>query len=225
MKPNKRHVRYFTKSDLLKNLGITMLAVGGIIFFVGRGVILYLTMVGLLPGGLIVFLLGTIGRSTDADINSLIVQKTTDMEVDLQNNERVRKGMLKSIDKLTTEGYEFHADSLIKKAKTAEIRSTEYCRAILYPLKDCIYMVRVHIDLLTEEEEREVLEIPYESISNISTATETVDVNAGKKIYAVKSSHLVIDRVGEEALMLPIRESAVIDQFVDHITRHMAGEL
>ena len=225
MNPNKRHLRYFQKTDTLRSVGIALLICGGVIFYFGRGIVLYFDMIGLLPLSVFLILLGTVGRSTDMEINSVIKLKTEGMEVDLQNNERVGKHLIKSIDPLTVSGYEFSDGLPIKRAKNNELRTPNYCKAILYPLRDCLYVVRVQIDLLTEKEQKDILEIPYESISTLSSQTEKKEVSVGKRIYAVKSSHLVIERAEEESIKLPIRESAVIDSFIDNIKRHMAGEL
>ena len=225
MKINKRHERYFRKTENLKNIGITMLAIGGVIFFVGRGVVLYFNLVGVLPLGFVIFLMGTVGRSTDMEINSVIKIKTDGMEIDLQNNERVAKSLIRAIEPLTVLGYEYRDGLPIKKAKNNELRTPEYCQAILYPLADCLYVVRVRIDLLTEREQKDVLEIPYERITNLFLNTETVDVSMGKKIYAIKASHLTIETEDGEGLRFPMRESALIDNFVNDVMRHMDGKI
>ena len=225
MKPNKRHLKYFQKNDMMRSVGIALFVLFAILFFFGRGVITYYIMVALLPMSIAAALIGTVGRSTDAEIFSVIKIKTEGMEVDLQNNERIGKNLIKAIDVLTVEGYEFRDGFLIKRAKNNELRTPEYCRAVLYPLRDCLYVVRVRIDILTECAEKDVLEIPYETIADIGTQTKTVEVSSGKKIYAVKASHLVIKRTDGEDIKLPIRESAIIDSFAEQIKHHMAGDL
>lgn len=225
MNPNKRHVRYFQKTETLRTIGLTMLIIGAVIFFFGRGIVLYFNLIGFLPLSFFLLLCGTVGRSTDMEINSVIKLKTEGMEVDLQNDERVGKGLIKVIGPLDVYGYEFRDGLPIKKAKNAELRTPEYCRAILYPLKDCLYIVRVCIDLYTEQAQKDIIEIPYEHISALSTVSETVEISVGKRIYTIKTAHLTVEQTGGEALRLPVRESAVIDQFVCDVRRHMAGEL
>ena len=223
--PNKRHQKYFKHSGKLASITLGIIIVCGVWFFFGRTALSYYVPLVAVPVAFVLFLVGTVGHSTDDDIDSLVKLKTADMEIDLQNNEYVGKQFMKQIGSINISGYEYGEGLMIRRAKNSELRTPEYSAAIVYPLREGIYMVLTRVHILTETVERETVEIPYTDITDIRTQTETVEFLLNKKQCRVKRTHFEI--LGKEGVLLslPTKESAAIDGFIDSVKRHIDGKL
>ena len=101
----KRNLNYFTKSDTPMYVGIGMLIVGVVLYFVTYSYLVYIIASVLAAAGLILALIGASHRVTDTDIDSCVARLTEGMEVDLVENPKFAKRMLKQVPVIKLQNY------------------------------------------------------------------------------------------------------------------------
>ena len=68
----KSNANYFQKSDALRWIGIGLLVLSGVSYFLGVGFVSYVFMCVGLPLGVIFYIVSTFGRSDEDDIDDYI---------------------------------------------------------------------------------------------------------------------------------------------------------
>lgn len=217
---NKRHLKYFSSKDT-RPIGTSMMAASGVLFlwnwYVWYFYALYVCMLVLLPIGLALFIIGSIGRSTDEDIDRLLTHllEETDAAQE-QDTDFVRKH-LKSPPSEIISGYEYSDGLMFKKGKNNVIRSSLYKRATLHPMESSIYVSCTTVNIPCEAVEKNIFELPYRDIEEIRVVSQRKVIRFLKKSFSVTDSRLEIISHGEVLLSLPAKESASLDSFLQAI--------
>ncbi len=216
----KRNLHYFTKSDTMLYVGIGLVAVGVALFFFGYGYISYILASVFAPVGLVLLLIGASQRVTDADIDACVVKLTEGMEVDLVENPKFAKRMLKQIPIMKLQNYVYDDTLMHKYAKSGSIRSEKLESALLYALDNELYVVHRRISLLSDECDTQVYEISYADIEGIEITDKQTVLTFGKKARTVTTSALQIKAATQ--IELPMQSNADTDEFITRIRRVIA---
>lgn len=216
----KRNRNYFTKSDTPLYLGIGMLAVGVALYFFTYSYLVYIIASILAVVGLVLALVGASRRVTDADVDTCIAKLTEGMEVDLVENPKFAKRMLKQVPVLKIQDYVYDDTLMHKYAKSGSIRTDTLECALIYPLDTVLYVVHRRISLLKDECDTQVYEIPYTEIESIEIAEKQTVLTFGKNTRTVTASFLSIKAA--TPLELPMQSNADTDDFIARMRRVLA---
>ena len=216
----KRNLHYFTKSDTSLYVGIGLLIAGVALFFFGYGYISYIIASILAPVGLVLALIGASRRVTDADIDACIAKLTEGMEVDLVENPKFAKRMLKQIPMIKLQNYIFDDALAHKYAKSGAVRTEKLETSLIYALDTELYVVHRNFSLLADESDTQVYEIPYADIESIEITAQQTKMTFGKNTRTVAYSLLTIK--GASTFELPMQSNADTDEFVSRIKRVLA---
>jgi hypothetical protein len=216
----KRNLNYFTKSDTPLYVGIGLLVVGVALFFFGRGYISYVIASILAPVGLVLALVAASRRVTDADIDACVAKLTEGMEVDLVENPKFAKRMLKQIPMIKLQNYIFDDALAHKYAKNGAVRTEKLETALIYALDTELYVVHRRFSLLADECDTQIYEIPYTDIESIEITEQQTKMTFGKNTRTVTACFLSIK--GNTLLELPMQSNADTDEFVSRIKRVLA---
>ena len=216
-KGNKRHLKYFSSKDT-RPLGTAMMAASGILFlwnwYVWYFYALYVGMLILLPIGLALFIIGSIGRSTDEDIDRLLTQLLEEADVTEEQDPTFVRRQLKTPPPEMISGYEYSDGLMLKKGKNNVIRSEIYKKATLHPMESGICVSCVTVNIPCEAVEKKIFELPYRDIEAIRVVSQRKDIRFLKKSFSVTDSRLEIISQGGVLLSLPAKESASLDSFL-----------
>lgn len=216
----KRNLHYFTKSDAPLYVGIGMLIAGVALFFFGWGYISYVIASVLAPVGLVLSLIGASCRVTDADVDGCIAKLTEGMEVDLVENPKFAKRMLKQVPQIKVQNYVFDDALAHKYAKSGSIRTEKLESALIYPLDTSLYIVHRRFSLLADECDTQVYEIPYTEIESMEITEKQTKMTFGKNTRTVTASFLSINTA--TTLELPMQNNADTDDFITRMRRVLA---
>ena len=216
----KRNLNYFTKSDTPLYVGIGLLVVGVALFFFGYGYISYVIASILAPVGLVLALVAASRRVTDADMDACIAKLTEGMEVDLVENPKFAKRMLKQIPMIKLQNYIFDNALAHKYAKNGAVRTEKLEASLIYALDTELYVVHRCFSLLADECDTQVYEIPYTDIESIEITEQQTKMTFGKNTRTVAYSLLTIK--GASTLGLPMQSNADTDEFVSRVKRVLA---
>jgi hypothetical protein len=216
----KRNLNYFTKSDTPLYVGIGLLVVGVALFFFGRGYISYVIASILAPVGLVLALVAASRRVTDADIDACVAKLTEGMEVDLVENPKFAKRMLKQMPMIKLQNYIFDDALAHKYAKNGAVRTEKLETALIYALDTELYVVQRRFSLLADECDTQIYEIPYTDIEGIEITEQQTKMTFGKNTRTVTSCFLSIK--SNTPLELPMQSNADTDEFVSRIKRVLA---
>lgn len=214
----KTNINYFKKNDNLKILGAVLLIVGLFMMWLGRGLISYILMSVFVPAGLIMFILGSIGRSSDEDIDKYIAEKMQGLEVDLTEDKKYRKRIIEHLPPKTFESYLFSDGVLLRKAKNNSLRSSEYKKNIVYLLSDELYIVSRRLGLVSGEVENTLVELSYNDIKNAQIIREEKTLTYKKNTHKIKTTFISINTDAGETL-LPAPDDVLSDRFAEQIMK------
>ena len=216
----KRNHNYFTKSDTPMYVGIGMLIVGVVLYFVTYSYLVYIIASVLAAAGLILALIGASRRVTDTDIDSCVARLTEGMEVDLVENPKFAKRMLKQLPVIKLQNYIYDDALAHKYGKSGMIRTEALESTLIYPLDTALYVIHRHISLLADESDTQIYEIPYAEIEGIEITDQPIKLTFGKNTRTLTASFLCIK--GSTTLMLPMQNNADTDEFLSRIHRVLA---
>ena len=226
MKENKEfknNENYFKKGEALKFIGIGLIVLSAVLYFFGWGYISYILMCIGLPLGAVLFILSTLGRSSEADIDAYVKKHTQNVEHKTDDYKKFQKRFLKAIPTQTIEDYDFSEGLMYKKGKTGEIRSSRYCKAVIYPLDTGLCICFRKLSLVSDEVENNEIEIPYTEISVFEIKSEEKKLVCGKNIMKVKKASLMIGHSDGTVLSLPIQDNIKTEEFVKNINEQISS--
>lgn len=218
---NARHLKYFCGNDDIRFAGFVMMAASGILFlwnwFIWFFAVFSILMFILFPVGLVLFVIGSIGKSTDEEIDKIIAKLSAEADVDREKDAAFLRRQRKRPLPQTVSGYDYSDGLMFRKAKNNVVRSEIFQRATLLPLEDglCVFSAKVNIPCETVE--KNVFEIPYGEIEDIRVVSERRTIRFLKRSFSVLDSRLEILSGGELFLSLPAKESAALDAFIEDL--------
>ena len=222
---NRRHLKYFSTSGLILSIGTgAILASVAMLlwtWFIWWSYLLYILGFVFFPVGVVLFIIGTVGKSTDEEIDKVIAKLSAEADVDPERDAAVIKRQLRKPTPEVVSGYDYSDGRMFKKAKGNVVRSEIFNKATLLALNDGVCVICATVDILRESVERTQLEIPYGEIDDMRVVFERRTVRFMKNSFSVKYSRLEIISHGECVLSVPASESATLDAFIGEIKRHI----
>lgn len=216
----KHYINYFKKNENMKLIGGGILIVGFISIWLRLG-FLWLLSVMLIPAGFVMFIIGSGGRASEADIDNYISRGMEKLEVDLSEDKHYRKRILEHIPAREVEGYLYDEGVMLKKAKNSSIRSSKYTKAIFHILSDELYITRRTISIVSTEKENETVEIPYDTLTNVEIVRQRGTKKDGKKAFLVKETFIKISYGEGESFVTPIHDDITADEFANQILKQV----
>lgn len=214
----KNNVNYFTKNDSLKFVGVAMVALGFLLYFVGWGWISYILMCVCIPLGAVLFIVGSSGRSGDDDIDEFIAVKLRELDPKLELDKDYAKRVMKHFDPIEIEGYEYRDDLMFAKTKNGSVRSSEFVKSIVYYLNDALHITSRRVSLISDGEgEDKVYELLYDDIDRLELSEENKRFIFNKKSFAVKDLRLRIVMKNGDPVELPIHDDLRSEQIVENV--------
>lgn len=221
---NQRHLKYFNGTDDTRLAGTILLGASGALFvwtwFIMWSYILFLASLILLPIGGVVFGVGSMGKSTDSDIEDVISRLSSEADLDAEKDAAIIKKQLKRPLPEAVLGYDYSGGLMLRKTKDGVVRSEIFKKATLVPLKDELCVICATVNIPCESVKKEMVTFSYQEIDELKVTSERKTVSYGKKSFSVKDSRLEIISRGSTVLALPVKESASLDLFIKEINDH-----
>lgn len=225
---NKRHLKYFNGSDDLRLLGTILMGASGFLFvwtwYMMWSYALYLLTLILLPIGITLFVIGSIGKSTDEDIDGVISRLSSAADIDNEKDAALIRRQLKKPSSEIISGYDYSDGLMFRKTKSGVVRSEIFKKATILPLTDSLYISLATVNIPCESVEKAIFEFPYNEIEEIKVVSERKTIRFVKKSFSVNDSRLEIVSNGNTVLSLPAKESATLDTFIQDLKAHLKKE-
>ena len=219
MKNYKSNINYFMKWEGLKTLGLGMMIVGFACLWLGWGWT-YLIGAALMITGIAVFLVGNIGRSTEAEIMEEVKRRSSGIEFpEVEEDRYFYKRIPARPEILDFAGFSLSDGLLLKRMKNGSICSSEYRAARIFLLTDALYAKTRTFSLVSDATEEETQEISFASVEDVTVLRETKTLPCGKKIFSVKPCHLVVLFDGGKKLYLPAADDVYIDELAARLKK------
>lgn len=225
---NKRHLKYFNGSDDLRLLGTILMGASGFLFvwtwYMMWSYALYLLTLILLPIGITLFVIGSVGKSTDEDIDGVISRLSSAADIDNEKDAALIRRQLKKPSPEIISGYDYSDGLMFRKTKSGVVRSEIFKKATILPLTDSLYISLATVNIPCESVEKAIFEFPYNEIEEIKVVSERKTIRFVKKSFSVNDSRLEIVSNGNTVLSLPAKESATLDTFIQDLKAHLKKE-
>ena len=216
----KLSISYFTKTDTLKIVGAAILIASLASLVFRLGLVGYILAIIGTPTGVVLFILGSTSKASDADMDSDMETKLTGILIDIDNDRHYRLKLLKNQKDITIEGYRYTDGVMIKKLKDGGLRTSEFTRTKLRILSDRLYIVSRDISLIADEIQNHLYEISYDDIQKIEIFREEKRVVFNNNTFFTKPCHLVIS-TSDSQISFPIIDAVTSDDIVTNIQRQM----
>jgi hypothetical protein len=218
MKNYKSNINYFMKWEGLKTLGLGMMIVGFACLWLGWGWT-YLIGAALMVSGIVVFLVGNIGRSSEEEIKEEIKRRSEGIEFpEVETDRHFYKRVPAKPEILDFSGFSLSEGLLLKRMKNGSICSSEYSRARVFLLTDAFYAKTRTFSLVSDTCEEDTVEIPFASVEDVVVLRESKSLPCGKKLFAVKPCYLVI-AFGGKKLYLPAADDVYGDELAARLKK------
>ena len=159
MKNYKANINYFKKWEGLKTLGLGMLIVGFIGIWMTYSYFVYIASIVLLAAGVVLFLVGNINRSTEAEIMAEIARCSEGIEFpEVETERHFYKRVPEKQEILDFAGFSFSDGLWLKKMKNGSVCSSEYLKAKVLLLTDAFYVKQRKFSLVSEQKEEETID-------------------------------------------------------------------
>ena len=217
----KNNINYFKRGDGLRIFGMCLMVPGVLGLWLGWSYSYYLYLISTiaLPVGFVCFLLSSIGRSSEEDIDACVQRIGLDIERDIEKHPKQEKKVLAHIPPVTAEGYLYHDGLMFTRGKDGTVRSTEYTRAMVYVLSDALFITRRTGSLISEGIREDAVEIPFTMLEKAEIVTEEKTVTFGKKSFHVKETRLHVTYGDCMVFSTPIHNDITADQFAETINK------
>lgn len=220
MKNYKSNINYFKKWEELKTLGLGMMIVGFVSLWLARSYFMWIAGGAILTAGVVVFLVGNIGRSTEAEITEEIKRRSEGIEFSEVEKERhFYKRVPAKPEILEFSGFSLSEGLLLKKMKNGSVCSSEYRLARVFLLTDAFYAKTRTFSLVSDACDEETLEIPFASVEDVAVLRESKNLPCGRKVFNVKPCHLVILFDDGKKLYLPASDDVYVDELAARLKK------
>ena len=220
MKNYKANINYFKKWEGLKTLGLGMLIVGFGGIWLARSFLMYFGGILLLAVGVVLFLIGNINRSTEEEIRAEIARHSEGVEFpEVETERHFYKRVPDAREILDFSGFCFSEGIFLKKMKNGSPCSSEYLVARMLLLTDAFYVKTRKFSLISDEKEEETLEIPFDSVEDVTVLRENKSFSCGAKSLPVKLCHLAIVFDDGKRLCLPTTDDVYVDELAARLKK------
>ena len=199
---NKQNINYFKMNDIIEYIGIGLMAISLPLFIFAYG-IMWILSCGMLPLGVILFIIGVSIRSSERDIMNSLKRKTEGVVIPLDNLGINERRINRKLPIEVIEDYEYEGGLMYKKSKRGII-SSKYTKTALYLLTDALYISTKTVSLISDEAKSKKFEIPYASIEEVRLDRDEKSVTFDKKVFNVVEERLVVRHGGGYKFSVPI---------------------
>ncbi len=218
----KNFVNYFKKWEGAGTLGMIFMAVGFLFLWVGRSYLTYVISIVSIPVGIAIFLYGSIGRATEADMKNLIERSGEKLHFkELEEDPHLRKRTPKEFEPQRYGGFSFHEGVLLKRMKNGSPCSSEYDTVKVVELNDGYYIKSLHFSFVSDEQTITTYDVPFSSIEAISVERAQKTLTYNKKQFLTKSCYLVFTYDGGKRVLLPTNDDIYVDELADSLCRKL----
>lgn len=218
----KHNLNYFKKSDSLKFIGIGLIALGLFMLLFGWSYATYIVMAVSIPGGLVLFIVGSSGRSSDSDIDSDINSQLEGLCADFENDKKRGRKVIKSATPAEISGNSYADNVLITKAKNSSIKSSDFTKSVIYFLDNELYIISRTVSVIENNIRNSEIDIEYDKIENVEITREKKVFTSGKKNFTVNITLLCITYGGGQLFSSPIHDDIEADQLAEKINKQIA---
>lgn len=214
----KANIKYFTKGEKMKYIGLGLVVASASIYFLalGWGIWAYIILTLGLPTGIVMFLLST-GRASDSEIREYITIQKRGVGDEVFDEKNFRKRQHAKIEPMVFEGFVYNKDVMIQKAKNGNLMTSEYEVAVIYPLNDGIHISHKWFSIISEDSRFKSFEIKYSDITCFEPIVETKEISFLKNTFNPTSHLLKVSTVSGEEFMFPSEDTLNIDIFIKNI--------
>ncbi len=209
---------YFNKGDRSKYIGIALISISIILFFVGMGWISYIIMCTAFPIGLAILLIDSLNKFSDTDIDEFILKEKQSSQ-DRINELYQAYDIKEQGHNVVVEGYVFDKNALIKQGRDGVIRTTEYVVTHMLLSSKYLIIFENHIDILNAKTTDAQKKISVDDIRDINVLSDLKTFEYKKRTYRVRQSFLTFKHKGEDVQFI-VQDSFALDEFLAKIKRN-----
>ena len=125
----KNNIGYFNKGDTMKFAGFAAMIIGFALLWLGWSYVSYILATLLLPGGVVLFIVGSAGRSSDGEIDNCIRRASEGMEIDFSKDVHYAKRLRRNTTPEILQNYVYQPDLMLTRSKSNSLRSSEYTKS------------------------------------------------------------------------------------------------
>lgn len=218
----KNYLNYFNKWDGAGPLGIGLMALGFMLIWIGWKFIPFAYPMAMLmiPVGIVLFLYGSIGRASEADIENIIEKSDSKLHFkELEEIPALRKRTPKTLTEQKFEGYSLKKGVVFKKLKNGSLCSSEYDVAKMVTLNDGFYIKTLHFSFLSEEQEIVAYDVPFSSLESITAERKSFNLMKNQVPYPAKTCHLVFTYDGGKKVKLPAKDDIYLEDLIEKLKK------
>lgn len=215
---NKRHnENYFKKTDIILYIGAVMLLAGGILLTVGKRRWVAPCCI-LMAIGAVVFIIGTTVRSNEKEMMAILAKKLEGMDMSFDTLGVPERRVLRDVKPIIIENYEYDETVMLRQGKNATI-SSKYTKAFIFTLTDGFLVRTRTVSLISDEDRNKRIEIPFDSISDISVIREDKKLNFNKKDFDITTDRLVIKYGNGYKISIPMHVDITSKDLADKLNK------
>ena len=210
----KKHQNYFKRGDTMKITAVAIMVVSLALFLFGWSYLSYIQFFVAMPAGIALLVVHFMTTAGEEDIVRYAEKATEEISLaKLEESDRKKKPAT-TWAPIATDGYEYPENVLVRRGKKGILRSSQYTKALLYPLDSGVGVMGTTVSVVSEQIENFSTEIPYANIRSISLAQEIHRIPVGKKSMSVTAHRLVIEYGENETLSVPMHDSVDTDAWI-----------
>ncbi len=227
MNNQKQLEKFFTRNDGIYITGACLLVSGLFCIWIGSlySAVLFYAGIASAPSGLLLFILGSIGRIGHEDIDKAVSDRLWLYDKTLIEDPRLGKRTSQRIKPVTLAHFEYEGDNLMsKKGKDGVWRTSRYSSVKLLFLNDAIIYIRKTFSLLVGDgdggSEVAKAEYKYTDLSHAEIIRDRVKLGTIKHPYETTRARLKITaKDGSIALFVQINDDIDSDHLADNINK------
>ena len=221
---NKKMVNFFKKWEGMSTLGISLMAGGVFLLWIGMSYFSYILAIALLAVGGAAFIYGNFGRGNATQLDDSIKEHWASIRFpELEEVASLRKRTPKEPEELTFEGFEMEEGLYFKKAKDASVISSKYTCIKMIVLNDAFYLKKHTFSFVNDEKSTETHDITFESIKEIGVLRNALTVGHDeKKRFSVKTCHVFINYGDGKQVLLPKKDDIYVEDFAEELKKKCA---
>ena len=213
---------YFNRGDRNKYVGIVLISISIILFFVGMGWMSYIIMCTVFPLGLAFMLLDSFNKFTDKDMDEYVdVEKKRFLEK-IDEIKRTEKN--KSIKTyILAESYIFNENEMIKQGRDGKVRTAKYSLNYIYLSDGHIFALNRDIDILNSRSQDKEMALSIDDICDVQVVSDVKTFEYNKRTYRARQSFLDL-KCKNFNTSFAVQDSLTLDEFVTEMKKRIYGK-
>ncbi len=227
MNSQKNLEKFFTRGDGMYIAGSALLVSGLLGIWIGYSFNFFVFVAGaiLAPAGLLLFLIGSIGRIGQEDIDKAVADRLWNYDKVIMEDPQLGKRIALHHKSVSTGQFVFEGDNLMsKRGKDRAWRTSQYAALRILFLKDALVFIHKTVSILVDDVDggssTERAEYKYTELESAEIVRDSVRLNDGKVSCEAKRARLKIKaRDGRIVLFVQVNDDMSADQLADNINR------